>query len=140
MKLIVIGKNNIARLNKFVEYVLYILGYTIAFLFMQLFFDTIVVDSEHKILVSFLAVCLVCVLDKTIKPIILHFTIPITASSLGIFYFVVNTAILKLADAILGDLLTFESIWKLFFLSIALTISNLVIDFFIIKPIMRRVK
>ena len=140
MKLIIIGKNNKARLNKFVEYGLYILGYTLAFLFMQLFFDTIIVDSEHRILVSFLTICLVCVLDKTIKPIILHFTISITAATMGIFYFVINTAIFKLADFILGDLLMFESIWKLFFLSVALSASNLVIDFLIIKPIMRRVK
>ena len=140
MKLIVIGKNNKIRLNKFVEYGLYILGYTLAFLFMQLFFDTIVVDSEHRILVSFLTVCLVCVLDKTIKPIILQLTIPITAATMGLFYFVINALIFKLAAAILGDLLNFESIWKLYFLSIALSACNLIIDFLVIKPIMRRVK
>lgn len=140
MKLIVIGKNNKARLNKAVEYILYILGYTLTFLFMQLFFDTVVVNSEHRVLVSFLTVCLVCVLDKTIKPIILQFTIPITAATMGLFYFVVNTLILKIAAGILGDLLTFESIWKLYFLSIALTTSNFLIDLFVIKPIMRRVK
>ena len=137
MKLIVIGKNKKARLNKVVELVLYLGGYTAAFLLAQFFFGSIIVDNEHRILVSFIAVCLIYILYKTLKPILVHFAIPITALTMGLFYFVINTAILKLVDIIMGNWLDFTSIWRLFFISIALSAVTLIIESFIIKPIMR---
>ena len=140
MKLIVIGKNNKARLNKFIEIALYLGGYLVALLLAQFFFDSIVVDDGHRILVSFIAVCLIYLLDKTIKPILVHFAIPITAITMGLFYFVINTAILKLVDVIMSDWLDFSSIWRLFFISIALSAVNMIIESFIIKPIMRGFK
>ena len=140
MKLVLVDKKNRLYFNRAAKMILYIVGYTAAFLFVQLFFGTIVVDSDHKILVSFAATCLIYLFDKTIKPILVHLAIPITAVTLGLFYFVINTLLLKLVDIILYDMLDFTSIWKLFFISIALSSVNLVIENLIIKPVMRRVE
>ena len=65
---------------------------------------------------------------------------PITGVTLGLFYFVVNTIILKLVDLIMGSKLDFTNIWVLFFISIVISAINLLIELIIIKPILKRVK
>ena len=125
---------------KVFEAILYIIGYTIAFFLVSKIFDSFKLDQDHPILYAFISVLIIMVLNKTIKPILTFFTIPITASTLGLFYFVLNTFILKLVDFILLDKLNFTNIWILFFISIILSVINLIIEFLIIKPIIKRMK
>lgn len=140
MKLVIIGKDNIARLNKVIEWVIYMIGYTVSFILISQLFDTFQINSKHTILYSFIAVVLIYILNKTIKPIIFKLTLPITGITMGLFYFVINAIILKLTDIILMDKLNFTNIWSLFFIAILLAVTNVVIEEFIIKPIIRRFK
>jgi len=140
MKLVIIDKNDKARLNKLVEWFIYMVGYTISFLFISLIFGTFQIDDEHRILYSFIAVVLIFLLNKTIKPIIFRLTLPITGLTMGLFYFVINMIILKIVDFIMLDKLNFTSVWKLFFIAILLAMTNVIIEELIIKPIIRRFK
>ena len=140
MKLVVVEKNNNVRFNKILETILYIVGYTFSFFVVSKMFDTFVLSEKLPILYAFLAVALIYLINKTVKPILVFFTIPITALSLGAFYFVLNTGILKLVDWIMGDKVDFTNIWILFIISIVISIVNLLIDLIIIKPIIKRVK
>lgn len=140
MKIVIVDKNNRARLNKFIEWLIYMLGYTVSFILISLMFGTFEINKDHVILYSFLAVVLIFVLNKTIKPILFKLTLPITGITMGLFYFVINAVILKLVDIIMGDNLNFTSIWKLFFIAILLAVTNAIIEELIIKPIIRRFK
>ena len=140
MKVVIVGENNKARLNKALEAALYIVGYTFSFFITSKMFESFKLSSDYTIFYALLAVILIYVLNKTIKPALVFFTMPITGVTLGLFYFVVNTIILKLVDLIMGSKLDFTNIWVLFFISIVISAINLLIELIIIKPILKRVK
>ena len=137
---VVINEKNKLRLNKFLDWLLYFIGYTIVFILVTTLFKSIHIDKNHFILWSTIIVFIVYLLNKTIKPALVFFTMPITGVTLGLFYFVVNTIILKLVDLIMGSKLDFTNIWVLFFISIVISAINLLIELIIIKPILKRVK
>lgn len=132
--------NKKITLSKVVETVLHIAGYTLSFFVVSKMFNTFELSQTLPGVYAFIAVILIYLLNKTIKPILLFFTIPITALSLGSFYFVLNTFILKIVDWIMFDKLDFTNIWILFFISIMISLINLLIELVLIKPIVKKVK
>ena len=138
MKLVIIEKNK-ARLNKLVEWLLYMTGYTIVFIFVTSFFDSIKIDSEHLIPYSFLIVLIIYILNKTIKPVLVTLTIPITGITLGLFYPFINLFILKLVDWLLGPHFELTNIYIALFVAILLSIMNFIMEH-IIKNIIEKVK
>ena len=141
MKIVIVDKNDKARLNKLLEWFIYMIGYTISFLLISLLFGgSFRIDTEHKIFYSFVAVVLIFLLNKTVKPILFKLTLPITGLTMGLFYFVINMIILKLVDFIMLDKLNSTSAWKLFFIAVLLAVTNVVIEQLVIKPIVRRFK
>lgn len=140
MKLVIVDKKDKARLNKVVEWIIYMIGYTISFLLISLIFGSFKIDDEHEIIYSFIAVIIIFLLNKTVKPILFKLTLPITGLTMGLFYFVINMVILKLVDFIMLDKLDFTNIWALFFIAILLAVTNVIIEELIIKPIVRRFK
>lgn len=140
MKLVIVDGKDKVRLNKIVEWLIYMVGYTISFLLISLVFGSFEIDKEHQIIYSFIAVVIIFLLNKTIKPILFKLTLPITGLTMGLFYFVINMVILKLVDLIMLDKLDFTNIWTLFFIAVLLAVTNVVIEELIIKPIIRRFK
>jgi len=140
MRVVIVGKDNKARFNKILESILYIIGYTISFFLVSNMFDSFKLSSSNTVLYSLLAVVVIFLLNKTVKPILVFFTMPITGITLGLFYFVLNSVILKLADLIMGSKLDFTNIWVLFFISVVISLINLLIELMIIKPIIKKVK
>ncbi len=140
MKLVIVGENNKKRLNKILEAALYIIGYTFSFFITSKMFSSFKLSANHTFLYALIAVVIIYALNKTVKPVLVFFTMPITGATLGLFYFVVNTLILKLVDLIMGNKLNFTNIWILFFISIVISSINLLIELIIIKPILKKVK
>ena len=122
------------------EFVFEILGYSLSFFLVSKMFDSFCLNTEYGFLYSVLAAVLIFIMNKTIRKVLFFITIPITALSLGTFYFVINTLILKLTDWIMGSKLDFTNIWILFFISIIISVINLLIDLIIIKPFIKRMK
>lgn len=129
---------NKGKFNIILEIILYSVLYTAAFLAVDGMFDSFEINSEHKIIVAFLAIIVIYILEKVIKPILVTITTPLMGLTFGLFYFVINSFILKLTDWILGPKLEFTDIWVLFFISIVLALLNLLIEKLIIEPIIRR--
>ena len=128
------------KINKFLEWIIYMIGYTIAFLIVSKCFKTFEINNEHTYTYAFISVLLIYILNKTVKPILFTLTLPITGLTLGLFYFVINSAILKLVDIIMGNKVNFTNTWILFFIAILLSIMNILIEGLIIKPIIKRLK
>ena len=127
-------------LMRIIEGILYMFAYTGVFLIVNYIFDTFIIDETHLYLYSFIAVILIYVLNKTVKPILFHLTLPITGLTLGLFYFVNNMIILKIVEFIMNDKVEFTSLTTLFFISIVLSIFNLIVENTIVKPVMKKVK
>ncbi len=137
MKLIII-KNNKARLNKFLEWLLYMICYGFVFIAVSSLFNSFYIDTNYFGFYGFLAVVIIYVLNQTVKPILVYLTLPITGFTLGLFYPFINVFILKLTDIILGGHLDFTKFWILLLVAIIISIINTIMEQVIIKPIIRR--
>lgn len=141
MKLVVTTKGkNAVRINRFFEFVVYIITYTIAFLLSDMIFDSFLISNDYTSLFALLSVGIIYLLDKIVKPILITLTMPLTGLTFGLFYFVINTIILKITDWIMGTRLNFTEIWILFFIAIVISFINFFIENFIIKPLIRKAK
>ena len=138
MKAIVTEKNKI-RLNRFLDWLLYMAGYTLVFIFVTSLFHSIVIDSNHLILWSIIIELIIYILNKTIKPILVTLTIPITGLTLGLFYPCINVFILKLVDWILGKHFEVKNLLIALFAAILISIMNFIMET-IIKRIIKKVK
>ena len=139
MRIIVKTKEKI-RLNRFLEWLLYFVSYSIVFFLVSRFFKTFYIDPSHPILFSILASFIIYILNQTVKPLLVRLTIPVTALTLGLFYPFINLFILKLADWILGKYFNLLDFWVALAISILISVANLLIEEFVIKPLIRKVK
>lgn len=138
MKLVITDKNKV-RINRLLEWFIYMIGYLIVFIFVTSFFKSIYIDSKGLILYSVLIVLILYLLNKTIKPLLVTLTIPITGITLGLFYPFINLFILKLVDWILGSHFQLKNIYIALFVAILLSVMNFIMEE-IIKKIIERVK
>lgn len=127
-------------ISSIIEWFLYMLAYTVVFILVGYMFDSFIIDESHLYLYSFMAVVLIYVFNKTIKPILFKLTLPITGLTLGLFYFVNNMIILKLVEFIMSNKIEFKSLPVLFVISILMSILNLLIENIVVKPFIKKVK
>lgn len=138
MKLVIIEKNK-ARINHLLDWLLYMIGYTIVFILVTSLFKSFYIDKEHTILWSIIIVLTLYILNKTIKPILVTLTIPITGITLGLFYPCINVFILKLVDWLLGKHFDITNLWVALIVAILLSIINFIMEE-IINSIIEKVK
>lgn len=138
MQLIIKEKNKI-RINRFVDWIIHMIGYTIVFIFVTSFFNSIYIDSNHLIIWSTIIVLLIYIMNKTIKPVLVTLTIPITGLTLGLFYPCINVFILKLVDWLLGKHFQIKNLLIALFVASLLSITNFIMER-IIEKIIEKVK
>lgn len=124
---LVIKEKNKYRINRLIEWILYMIGYTLVFIIITSLFKSIHID-EPFLLWSSIAVLIIYALNKTIKPLIVTITIPITGITLGLFYPCINLFILKLVDWILMKHFEMTDIWIALFVAILLSITNFIME------------
>lgn len=132
---IVIKKDKELKLNKFIDWLLYMVGYTIVLILVDKIFNSFDVENMWY---GFLAVLIIYLLNKTIKPLIVKLTIPITALTLGLFYPLINYLILKIVDLILGSHFQIYGIVSGIIIAVVISAMNMIMEEFIIKPIIRK--
>ena len=138
MKLLIKEKNKY-RINYFFDWLFHIIAYTIVFILITTLFKTIYVDSNNQILWSSIIVIVLYILNKTIKPVLVTLTIPITGITLGLFYPCINVLILKLTDWLLGKHFEITSLLSALIFAILLSISTFIVNE-VIKKIIDKVK
>ena len=136
MQLIIHEKNK-TRINRLVDWILYMIGYTVVFILVTSLFPTIHIDSNHLILWSLLIVLIIYILNKTVKPILVTLTIPITGITLGLFYPCINVFILKLVDWLLQSHFEIENIYIALLAAVLLSITNFIMEEIIKSMIIR---
>ena len=136
---IIIKEQDKVRINKLIDWTLYFIGYTIVFILTTSLFNSIVIDNNHLIIWSIVIVFITYLLNKTIKPILITLTIPITGITLGLFYPCINVFILKLVDWLLGPHFQVNNLLVAFFAAILISVTNFIMEE-IIKSILSNVK
>ena len=134
-------KNNlkIVKIIPLIDWLMYMCGYTLVIMIISTLFDSIQIDNNHFILWSAIIVLVTYILNKTVKPILITLTIPITGITLGLFYPFINVFILKLTDWVLGTHFNVTSIFIAFFAAILISIMNFIVEK-IINKVLTRIK
>ncbi len=127
------------KIKKVIDWILHMIGYTIVFIFVTSFFHSFYIDSNHLIFWSIIIVLSIYLLNKTIKPVLVTLTIPITGITLGLFYPCINVFILKLVDWILGPHFEIQNLLIALLVAVLLSITNFLMEH-ALKHILREVK
>lgn len=136
MKIIIKEKEKI-RINKIFDWIVYMFCYSLVLISVSVWFKSLVIDS---FLYGIIAAILIYVLNKTIKPILVLLTLPITGMTLGLFYPFINVFILKIVEFILKGHFEINGILSAFFIAILISLMNILMDFIVIKPLLERRK
>lgn len=131
---------NKLKVGYLLEWLFYLIGYTIVFILVTNIFDSIYIDTKHSYMYSILIVLSISLLNKTIKPILVTLTIPITGLTLGLFYPFINLFILKLVDWIMGPFFQLNSFWIALLVAVLLSMINFIAEELILKPVVERIK
>lgn len=116
------------KINNFSEWMYYMLAYALVILIMTRAFDSIYIYPKYTFFICLLIVILLYILKKTVKPLLVLLTIPITALTLGTFYLFINLFMLKLVDWMLFGLFDLNGFWTAFFFSILISVVNYLVD------------
>ena len=116
MKVIIMNKKtNKPHFNYFIDWLMHIVGYALVLITVSILFkNTIQIDNSWFGFWALLASVLIYLLNKTIKPILVWLTLPITGLTLGLFYPFINVFILYIVSWILGShfVITLSVDWR----------------------------
>lgn len=129
------------KINKYVDWLIRMLGYALVLIAVSIIFnDTVYVDNELFGIWGLVAVIIIFILNKTIKPVIVWLTLPLTALTLGLFYLIINVFVLKLTDFILMSHFDIHGIIMPCIVSIVISIMNVIMDKVITNNIIKVTK
>jgi putative membrane protein len=138
MKVVIINDET-KKINVFIDWLIYMLGYTVVLIAVSLIFKkTMYIDNSMFGLWGFLAAVIIYILNKTIKPILVWLTLPITGLTLGLFYPFINVFILNIVEFILEDHFHIEGILMSFLVAILISLMTTMMNNLIIDPIIKR--
>lgn len=128
------------RFNSIFDWILRMVGYALILICISTVLGSdksIYIDPNYFGVWGLLTAILIYVLNKTIKPLIVWLTLPLTALTLGLFYPLINVFILKLVDFILLSHFDITGgILMSIFVAILISILNIIMDTIIFKNIL----
>ncbi len=128
------------RFNSIFDWILRMIGYALILICISTVLGSdksIYIDPNYFGLWGLLTAILIYILNKTIKPLIVWLTLPLTGLTLGLFYPFINVFILKLVDFILISHFDITGgIFMSIFVAILISILNIIMDSIIFKGIL----
>lgn len=119
---------------KILDSLISILVYAVVLIACSLIFkNTMYIDNSLFGLYSLIASTIIFILNRTLKPILIWLTLPLTALTLGLFYPVINVVILKITDFILMNHFEIKGYIMPFFLAILISATYMILEHFINK-------
>ena len=129
------------KINKYLDWFIHMLGYALVLITISVIFrKNIYIDNSYYGLWGLIAVIIVFILNRTIKPLLVWMTLPLTALTLGLFYPLINILVLKITDFILGIHFDIHGTISLFLVSILISIMNAIMDNIIIDGLLKGYK
>ena len=134
-----IKENKKNGINKIIEWLIYMIGYALVLIIVSILFkNSLVINNRYYGLYALLASIIIYILNKTIKPVLVYLTLPITALTLGLFYPVINVLILYITSFILGSNFQVHGIIIPFVIAILISLLNIFVEEMMIKPIINK--
>ena len=130
-----VSENADKKINKLLDWIIYISGYTLTLYLVDVIFNAFEVDN---ILYYFWGSIILFILNKTIKKIVFKLTLPITGLTFGLFYFVIDFFMLKIVDFVLGNHFDIYGIWWGLFIAVSISVIHFILEELILKPLMRK--
>ena len=130
-----VSENADKRINKLLDRIIYISGYTLTLYLVDVIFNAFEVDN---LLYYFWGSIILFILNKTIKKIVFKLTLPITGLTFGLFYFVIDFLMLKIVDFVLGNHFDIYGIWWGLFIAVSISVIHFILEEVILKPLMRK--
>ncbi len=128
------------KMKMWTEWWIHMLGYSLVLILTSKLFKDFIIDLSYCGIYALLLSVVIYILNKTIKPIIFYLTLPLTGLTLGLFYFVINLIILKIADWILLGHFNIGLGITSIFMAISISMMNFLLEGLMIKPMIRRVE
>lgn len=126
------------KINKWLDWLIHMIGYALVLITVSVIFnDTVYIDNSYFGLWGLIAVIIIFILNRTIKPLLVWMTLPLTALTLGLFYPLINIFILKITDFILGSHFYIRGTIFVFIVSIVISIMNAIMDNLIIDNLLK---
>ncbi len=126
------------KVNKYLDWFIHMIGYALVLIAVSVIFnDTVYIDNSFFGLWGLISVVIIFILNRTIKPLLVWMTLPLTALTLGLFYPIINILILKITDFILAGHFDIHGTIFLFIVSIVISIMNAIMDNIIIDGILK---
>ena len=126
------------KINPYLDRFIHIIGYTLVLITVSVVFDdTVYIDNQFFGLWGLLAMLIIYILNRTVKPVLVWLTLPLTALTLGLFYPITNVIVLKVADWVLGSHFEINGYFMVFIVSIIISIMNAIMDNIIIDTFIR---
>ena len=124
--------------NKVVNFIISLICYALVLILVSLLFNNFYISNKYYGLYALIAALIMTILIKTIKPILILITFPITVITMGLFYPVINVVLLYMTSYIMGNNFTINGFFTAFLASILISIFNIFMDGLIIKPITKK--
>lgn len=126
------------KINKYLDWFIHMIGYALVLILISVIFnETVIIDDAYFGIWGLIAVIIIFILNRTVKPLLVWMTLPLTALTLGLFYPIINILVLKITDFILMDHFNIHGTIILFFVSIIISIMNAIMDNIIIDRILK---
>ena len=128
-KIVIVNDRKKTFFNYFIDWLVHMVCYALVLITLSLIFkNTIQIDNSFYGLWALIASIIIYILNKTIKPLLVWLTLPITALTLGVFYPFINVFILKIVSWILNGHFTINGVIMSFVVAILISIMNGIID------------
>jgi len=115
------------KINKYLDWFIHMVGYALVLITVSVIFQrTIYIDNRLFGLWGLIAVIIVFILNRTIKPILVWMTLPL-----------INILVLKITDFILGSHFEIKGTIMFFFVSIIISVMNAIMDNLIIDNLLK---
>ncbi len=129
----------IKRSKTIFEWLIYMIGYAFILIIVSILFPkTFYIDNGLYGLWGLLAAIIIYGLNKTVKPLIVWLTLPLTALTLGLFYPFINVFILHIVHFILGSHFEIHGLFMSFLVAVLISTMNFLMDEMIIKPLLAK--
>ena len=117
------------KISRYIDWLIRMVGYAFVLIAVSIIFkNTMYIDNSYFGFWGLAAVVIIFVLNKTVKPVVVWLTLPITAITLGLFYLIINVLVLKIADFILMSHFDVYGIIMPCIMSFVMSIMNTVMD------------
>ncbi len=117
-----------------IQFVVSLIIYAVVLCLAQSIFKNFYIKNFYC---AILASLILSLLNYTVKPLLIYWTLPLNILTYGIAYPIVNMIILKICDILMGSTFNISGFFSMFIIAIFISIMRIILDTLITNKIGR---